>query len=511
MSKDWSRRQLLRGTGALGVAGLCLAGCSTRKPGVKLAHESTVTDGVHHFMSRPDLAPPLVSIVGDSNPANPGYILLATAASGPGQGGTMIMRRSGELVWFSPDKGSSRMDLQIQDYQGQQMLTWWEGQSLKAGYGEGVAVIADSSYQTIHTVHAANGLKVDLHEFYITPRGSALITAYRPAAADLSEVGGSRRGSVLAGVVQEIDVATGKLLFEWDSLDHVGIEDSYQKYTGGSQPFDYFHINSISLAPDGDLLISSRNTWTVFKVSRSSGKIVWRLNGKKSDFSFGRGARFSWQHHVRAHGSGTLTLFDNGAAPAEEKHSRAIVLDVDMTKKHVALRNEYWHPGKVLLSDAEGSAQLLPDGRMFVGFGTNPNFSEFTPGGRLILDGSMPKNDPSYRAFLVDWTGRPTEAPAVAARRQSGGTIVYASWNGATNVASWTVLAGESRSSLAPAGSARWSGFETAIAVPRPGPYFAVQPRDAGGRALARSATVAVSGASKVEPSYGCGSANCGY
>lgn len=506
MYEDWSRRQLLKGAGALGAAGLCLAGCSTRKP---RAHKST--GGVRHFVSRPDLAPPLVSVTGDSQPADPGYILLAIVASGPGQGGTMIMRRSGELIWFSPDKGHSRMDFQIQNYQGKQMLTWWQGELLDPGYGKGVAVVANSSYRAIHTVQAANGLEADLHEFNITPHGSALITAWRPTIADLSRVGGSRRGSVLAGVVQEIDIATGKLLFEWDSLDHVGIEETYQKYASGAGSFDYFHINSIALAPDGDLLVSSRNTWTIYKVSKSSGKIVWRLNGRKSDFTFGPGARFYWQHHARLHGLDTLTLFDNGAAPAEEKRSRALVLNVDADKKHVTLRNQYWHPGKALLSDAMGSAQLLPDGRMFVGFGTNPNFSEFAPDGRLLLDGSMTKGDPSYRAFLADWTGDPTEAPAVAARRRSGGATVYASWNGATNVASWTVLAGQSRSSLAPVGSRRRTGFETAIAVPHSGPYFAVQPHDAVGRVLARSATVAVSGKSKVKPSYGCGSTNCGY
>lgn len=513
MSQDWSRRQLLKGAGAgaLGVTGLCLAGCSTSKPGTRLVGESTVTGEARHFVSRPDLAPPLISVSGGSTPASPGYILLATAATGPGQGGTMIIRKNGELVWFDNDRGNTRLDLQLQNYRGQQVLTWWQGSVQKAGYGEGVGIIADSSYRTIHTVHAAKGLQADLHELNITPQGTALITIYRPTPADLSGVGGSKHGQVLAGVAQEIDIATGKLLFEWDSLDHVPVEDTYQKYTGGSDPFDYFHINSIALASDGDLLISARDTWTVYKVSRPTGEIVWRMNGKKSDFTFGPGASFFWQHHVRMLDSDTMTVFDNGAKPAEEKHSRALVLNVDLDKKHVTLRNQYWHPGKVILSATEGSAQLLPDGRMFVGWGNTPAFSEFSPDGRLLLDGSMPKDDPSYRAFLIDWNGHPLKAPDVAARHRSGGATVYASWNGATNVASWTVYAGKSRSSLARVGSARSSGFETAIAVPDPGPYFAVQPRDAAGAVLARSATVPISGAKKVKRTYGCGSSNCGY
>jgi Arylsulfotransferase (ASST) len=432
----------------------------------------------------------------------------------------MILRTDGELVWFKPDTNASKMDFNAQSLAGTAVLTWWEGRVLGAGYGEGVGMIADSAYQTIHKVNAANGLMADLHEFNLTPHGTALITAYRQSTADLSAVGGPAAGQLLSGVAQEIDVATGKLVFEWDSLDHVPLDETYQPFKYGKhqfgttdRPFDYFHINSLALAPDGDLLISARNTWTVYKVSRPTGKIAWRLNGKKSDFTFGPGARFYWQHHVRQPGDDTLTVFDNGAAPAEEKNSRAIVLDLDTTAKHVTLRDQYIRPGQAILSDAMGSAQLLADGRMFVGWGTNPYFSEFAPDGRLLLDGTITKGDPSFRAFLADWTGHPLEKPAIFAQARSGGATIYASWNGATEVASWTVLAGSSISSLSPAGSVRRTDFETAISVSSKGPFFAVQAHDAAGKALARSATVrALSGSAKFSPvNGGCGSGNCGY
>jgi hypothetical protein len=124
---------------------------------------------------------------------------------------------------------------------------------------------------------------------------------------------------------------------------------------------------------------------------------------------------------------------------------------------------------------------------MFVGWGTNPYFSEFDADGKLLLDGVLVKGDPTYRSFIGDWEGHPVELPAAAARHASDDATIYASWNGATEVASWNVLAGRTRTSLTPAGSAPKTGFETVIKVPSKGPYFVVEPRDAKGRVLSRS------------------------
>jgi hypothetical protein len=341
----------------------------------------------------------------------------------------------------------------------------------------------------------------DLHEFNITPHGTALITAYRRHAnADLRERGGPAKGYLLSGVAQEIDIATGELLFEWDSYRHahapVPVGETYVRagdgygYGTSARPFDYFHINSIAPDADGDLLISSRHTWTVYKVSKKNGSIVWRMGGKKSDFSMGPGSRFSWQHHARAHSHGKLTVFDNGS-PAKDKHSRALILQVDTAAMHVTLRRAYVHPGSVFAATA-GSAQTLPDGGMFVGWGAQPRFSQFLPDGRLLLDGTMASGAQSYRAFAREWKGHPTERPSIAVRRADGGAIMYASWNGATDVASWTVFAGRSEGSLSTAGSGRRSGFETQIGVRSTGPYFAAQANDAFGRPLATSLPVMI-------------------
>lgn len=493
MTTDWTRRQVLgqAGVALAGAAGLGLAGCASAatRPATRPARKS----GVQSFVSRPDLSPPGVSVSGRVPASSPGYILLTPDGASPRQGGAMILDTRGDLVWFSPDSaGLTIVDLKVQTYRGKPVLTWYQGPIVE-GHGEGVAVIADSSYRPLHTVRAARGLKVDLHEFVLTPQGTALITCYRRAPADLSALGGPARGAVWSSVVQEIDLATGRLLFAWDSLDHVPVTDSYLTFSGGTSrdPFDYFHINSIALAPDGDLIISARHTWAIYKITRPGGAIEWRLGGKKSSFTMGAGTRFSWQHHARPHGASTLSVFDDGAGPqAEEKQSRAIVLDLDTAARHATLRRQYVHPGKRLLAEAMGSAQLLPDGGMFTGWGTERYFSEFSADGELLLDGAMTPGHSSYRAFTAGWAGHPAERPAAAVRAHRGTATVYASWNGATNVAAWTVLAGKSAAALTAAGSAPRTGFETAITVHAKGPYFAVVPLDSAGHPLTAPATI---------------------
>jgi hypothetical protein len=496
MSRDWTRRQVLAqaGAAAAGAAGLGIAGCSSAvsPAGGAGSHAARAAGGLQHFVSRPDLTPPEVTLTRPGLSPGSRYTFLNAPWSGPGHGGSVIRDSRGDLIWLGANTPAHhRMDFTTQAYQGRAVLTWWEGEVTPGGWGLGAGVIADSSYRTIHTIHAARGLMADLHELFLTPEGTALITAYRHRTADLSSVGGPARGVVISGVAQEIDVATGRLLLEWDSLDHVPLTESYQEFSGGTtaNPYNYFHINSIAVAPDGDLLISGRNTWAVYKVARRSGRIAWRLGGRKSDFRLGPGVRFYWQHDARPHGPAMLTLFDNGAAPARERRSRALSIHLDTRAMRATLAQAFTHPGRVLLANAMGSMQLLPGGRVFVGWGTEPYFSEFGPGGTLLLDGKITTGDPSYRAFSHQWAGRPAELPAAAARpAAAGGARVYASWNGATEVASWSVLAGPAASALAVAGSARRAGFETEVQVPGAGPWFAVEPRDASGRVLARSA-----------------------
>ena len=221
-------------------------------------------------------------------------IFIAPYNAPVGQAGAVIVDNDGEAIWENPLAGKVTTNFRVQRYRDSPVLTWWEG-TIELGHGVGEYVIADASYSTIRRVQASGGLRGDLHEFVLTPRGTALLTSYIVTEADLSSVGGSRKGTVQDAVFQELDLATGKLLLEWHSLERIPFEESYATVTAD---WDFFHINSVDLDSDGNLLVSSRSTHTVYKIDRS-GKILWRLGGKHSDFAMAPGSAFAWQHDVR--------------------------------------------------------------------------------------------------------------------------------------------------------------------------------------------------------------------
>src|SRR5579885_1947800 len=269
----------------------------------RVATAARTATGVARYVTEPSLQVPTLSVTARTTPS-PG-LLFVTTLTGPGQRGPMIVDDHGDLVWF---RRTSKVAINFrrQIYKGRHVLTWWEGDISKIGTGEGEGVILDSTYKEIARVRAGNGLQADVHELLLTPEGTALITVYDQKTVDLTSIGGPAAHPTLDSIVQEVDVATGKVLFEWRSLDHVPLADSYSPIL---TPFDYFHVNSIDVDLDGNLLVSARNTWGVYKLDRRSGNVLWTLGGRRSDFQFGPGALFMYQHDARAHPDGTLTLF----------------------------------------------------------------------------------------------------------------------------------------------------------------------------------------------------------
>jgi hypothetical protein len=445
---------------------------------------------VQRFHSRPDLQPPALTVTAHAPGTAPGDIFVAPY-SGPGQAGPMILDENGGLVWFKPlPTHTSATNLRVQEYGGEPVLTWWQGDISVHGFGRGEGVIADSAYNDIAHVRAGNGQQADLHELQLTPDGRALITAYEPVVCDLSSVGGPAYGAVTDGALQEIDVKTGLVMFEWTSLDHVALSESYARpqATSTRTPFDFFHINSINLDGDGTLMISARNTWAVYDIDASSGQIAWRLGGKRSSFAAGPGTRTAWQHDPRQLPGGLISLFDNGASPRVHSQSRGLVLSLgEGTKETLVAQFAHTPP---LVAESQGNLQALANGDWFVGWGQEPYFSEFSPSGAAIFDAHFPPHEQSYRSFRFPWSGTPAHRPvfAFAASRAHGGTV-YASWNGATGVASWRVLAGARAGALHAIATAPRAGFETALTLPGPvsGPYLAVQALDAAGHVLGAS------------------------
>jgi Arylsulfotransferase (ASST) len=447
-------------------------------------------------VSQPDLNPPNVAFAGGG--IAPGCLFLGTSTSGGARGGPLIVDERGEPVWFKRNpRGFWASNVRRQYYRGQPVLTWWEGKMTLAGFGRGEGVILDTSYREIARVRAGNGRLMDMHEFLLTPQGTALFVCYPDGVpADLSSIGGPSNGSARQSVIQEVDVPSGRVLFEWRSLEHVAIDESYQR---PAIPFDYIHVNSIDVLPDGNLLVSARCTWALYKLDRKTGQVIWRLGGKRSDFELGPGAEFSWQHDARTPTASTITLFDDADAGFDdgsgdthtESQSRGVVLQVDEKRRTAQLARSYRHPHP-LLADAMGSLQTLLDGHVVIGWGRQPVISEFSADGRLLADWSVGSKQASYRAYRYPWVGKPTDPPALAAKRTGirGHSLLFASWNGATAVSHWLVRGGPRRDALQPVGVAARRGFETVIPLRRSGGYFQVTALDASGHRLASSEAV---------------------
>ena len=502
MGSRFTRRRFLEGVGA-GVTYLALAntvGCESPANTPRVSPLTGVSyapfDGVWAFRSRPDLSPPAVEVSKQAHDTASGYVFVAPEEGEVGQGGSLIIDNNGQVVWFRPLRHpilptSRVMNFEVQIYRGRPVLTW--------GETPGEYAIFDDSYHEIARFTAANDYNGDHHEFLISPQDTALITIFNAVPQDLTSVGGSKDSVAMQGVNQELDIETKEVLFEWQSIEHVGLEETYVTPAEDHYPgIDYFHLNSIDVDHDNNLLISARETSAVYKIDRKTGEIIWRLGGKKSDYEMGPGARFAFQHDARRLPDGTLSIFDNGKTIFQHglakvvEESRAIVLELDEQKMKATLLREYTHPEEQH-ADAAGNAQVLENGNVFVGWGRALAISEFSHDGKLLFNLRLPPENRSYKAFRFPWSAQPQDQPAVVAERASRDEArVYASWNGATEVASWEVLVGRRAGRLESLGSIPRDGFETAMVVRTADPYMAVRAKERSGRVLGTSASVEV-------------------
>jgi hypothetical protein len=485
---------------AFALSTLLVAGCddSKKESAVKAATTTAraAPPPARTYHSRPDLKPPLVRIRTVAHNTAPGYLFIAPKMV-VAQAGPMIMDNRGEVVWFKPLNTKGVTDFRVQHYRGKPVLTWWRGRVSNVGVGDGWYVIYDTSYRPIAEVRAGNELVGDVHEFLITKNNTALFTVYHRLPVDLSSVGGPKEGKIWDGILQEVDIQTARVLFEWHSYSQVGITESYApppKAKAGAKapPYDYFHINSIEVEPNGNFLVSARNTRTVYEIDRKTKQVLWRLGGKKSDFKMGAGTKFAWQHDARRQPDGTITIFDNGAAPPVEKFSRVLVLRANTKTKKATLVRSYQHPQR-LLAPFEGNAQFLTNGNIVVGWGAQPYVSELSRSGALLFDAYFGDDKPpgkdadTYRAYRFVWHGQPKDRPVVVV----AGDAAYASWNGATEVVRWQVLAGPAAGQLKPVQTVAKNGFETPLRLTKLAAFYAVKALGRGGKVLGTSEPVA--------------------
>jgi EmrB/QacA subfamily drug resistance transporter len=460
------------------------------------------TRGTYSFVSAPSLHPPKLRSIHPtaSGKLAPGYIFTANFydLNEPpivGQSGPLILDDNLQPVWFEPvPERVAAANLSLQTYDGKPALAWWQGVVTNTGATEsGEDVVVNQHYQTVATLKGADGWVLTLHALAISG-DDAWVTADKNIPKNLSRYGGAYNGALIDSAVQEYNIKTGKLLRTWDALDHIPLGDSYASLPTNGFPWDAYHVNAVDLTGDGTFLVSMRNTWAAYMVNIDTGKIEWTLGGKHSSFKFGAGAAFQWQHDVALAPGSTVTMFDDhccqltggGTSVPATGPSRGLVLRLDQSTHAATLVAQYSGGGK-FESEYMGDTEPLSNGNMFVGWGSEPHFSEYSRSGKLLFEGEFPTPDLTYRATLEQWVGLPLSPPVGVARQTDGKTTVYVSWNGATQVVSWRVLAGPSTSRLAVVTTTAKSGFETAIPVPEGYKSFTVEALNVNGRMIGAS------------------------
>ncbi|GMG47171.1 unnamed protein product [Aspergillus oryzae var. brunneus] len=400
---------------------------------------------------RPDIRAPVMEIsLKNDSLITPGYIFMApyqTELPGPAQ----------NLVWTGADGSTTELfhGLQVCPYEGSDHLCYFQGNQIE-GYARGRNIILNKDYAQAATVQSGDGLTLsDMHELDIIDNTSVLIAIYQPRRYNLTAYNVSAdNGWVMDGVFQEINITSGKVLFEWRSLDHVGISETYTPIRlntvvgdglSNATAWDYFHINSIDKNDDGDYLVSARHTSCIYKISGADGSIQWRLGGTNSSIKL-QDYNFSSQHDARfIQENDTVTvisLFDNASNGYRNTSSTSsgIIVSIDHATNTSSLMKRYQAPGNGLLSTSQGNLQILANQNTFIGWGNNPSISEHTEDGTPVFLATL--EDPramNYRAFKFNWTGEPSDNPTLRTYAAAPGsaTTFWVSWNGATEVDYW--------------------------------------------------------------------------
>jgi hypothetical protein len=458
----------------------------------------------------------------------PGYLFVTPNASGPstqvGQTGPLIMDDAGNPIWELPVSNRVRvLDFQAQSLGGQPVLTWWQGAyagpSGRLPVGTALPgsrfMVYNDHYQPIMSIAARNGFTADLHDLEITPQGNAVLIGTRVDRGDLSPYGGARNGAFVDAEIQEINLATGRLVFTWDLAQHVPLSDSFiAPPASATQAWDAYHVNSVDVSPDGtQLLISARSMSAVYDVSLETGQILWQLGGKQNQFKLPSSlitgpfnTIFQYQHDARFVPGG-ISLFDNGGAVPGPNGGpfgpgRGMIFNINPQNFTATLQRPPLYHDPVLNPNSQGDLQVLPNGNALIGWGMdvspgsapNSSYSEYSANGTLLYDAVLPGQDVSYRVFRQPWVGLPLTRPSAAVVPGAGEATVFASWNGSTETTAWQLLAGPNSRSLAPVSVTPRTGFETAIATTNAGPFYEVQALSAAGTVLNTSLPVRARG-----------------
>ncbi len=361
--------------------------------------------------------PPVTILTGNASNADGDFFISPYGDQASYANGAEILSPTGKVIWFhAVPAGQEAADFRTQTYDGQPVLTWWQGTGL-GGLSAGTDYIYNDHYQQIAAVQAGNGYSADGHEFLITPWNTALILSYTTATANLTSIGGPADQTVIDGIVQEINIRTGQVLSQWNSADHLPYSESEQPLpASASTPWDWFHLNAVKVAPNGSLLIGSRNTWTTYDVSLRTGQINWQLGGKDSTFTEvaapgqvldSANEIFAWQHDPQQVGPDTFTFFDDESpGTPQPAYSRVVTVQLNFRTKAATLESSIAQP-EGLTAASQGNAQTTSNGDIVVGWGALPYFSAFSGSGTLLFNAEFPVGVNTYRAYQLPWSARP--------------------------------------------------------------------------------------------------------
>jgi hypothetical protein len=510
---------LSRSIVALAVAGASALGAFAASAHAAAPIGAFTTKGAYSFLSAPRLHPPKLStdVKTQTSKLAKGDFLVDNfpnlTAAGPltGEGGPLILDSKLQPVWFLPiGTDVTSTNLRQQTYNGKPALTYWKGVVTNTGAStSGEVDIVDEHYRNVGTIKAAAPWIISVHDAVISG-GNIWVTVYRNVPGqDLSPYGGSASGIVYDSGVQEYSVKTGKLLYTWDALNpggtpNVPLSESEQPApppVAAANPWDAYHINSVQLLPNNEILVSLRNTWAAYLINTKTNQTIWTLGGKASSFKVAANAAFAWQHDVQMLPNNQVSVFNDnccaitgpGVFAKPNGASGGLVLNLNTGAHTASLANSYTHSNRPLDPAFLGSMSVLPNGNALVGWGSQPYFSEYSKTGQLLLDAIWPGKDLSYRAlFTGNWVGTPFFPPAGAARKVKGKATVYASWDGATQVTAWKVLAGSNPNHLPVVATHAKTGFETAITLAKGAKVYKVQAVDAKGHLLRTSKAFSV-------------------
>lgn len=368
----------------------------------------------------------------------------------------------------------------------------------------GTAHIMNSAYEmtTNITIHDDRD-GFNMHEFNVLDNGrTAMITAERNVWMDMSDIGIAGNGWVRAGGFEEIDINTGEALFDWRSNGSVSLNEStFGVPSVGLKDrpgWDYVHVNAADKNADGNYVLSSRFTNTIFIISGQDGSIIWRLGGLFSDFELVN-FRMYRQHHVRFVDQGenyiTVSFLNNASdeGSQDERTSSALFVKLDLVHMTATAIQRYDRPSGGL-SRLRGNVQVLPSGNVFVGWSESGYQSEFTPEGECVMEARFRSDRySSYRSYKYEFSAFPSWPPDLSVtthRSQTGhaSTIFYVSWNGATHIARWNFYAQASQySEPVLIGSVPKTGFETAFSSDGYMDWVSVEAVHVNGTALGRS------------------------